>query len=182
MESSDWLCAADDRLVEGFDKAFAHVLEADPYDEDTADDIDGNDNPLLDGVTEWFDALVKLLCGYAIEVALVEGGIAELPELPVVNKLGGIPKFNRAFWNVGSFNRVCLSTPSLSKPNLSRNADAAALGLLVRGGIVFELGAGDGLRCLGLGVIAGFALWGKLECHGLTVLRLLFSVLDDEGE
>ena len=75
-----------------------------------------------------------------------------------------------------------MSTPNLSSPNLSSSADAAELGLVVRGGIVFELGAGEGLRCLGLGVIAGFPVWGKLECQGLTVLRLLFSVLDDEGE
>lgn len=97
MESNDWLCAADAKLVAGFDKA--HVVEVPPYNEDVVEGGDAwCDNPLMVGVAEWLDVMLKLLCGYDKVFIKVDGGIVELLVLlvPIPSKLGGIPRFKRA--------------------------------------------------------------------------------------
>lgn len=123
--------------------------------------------------------MLKLLVGYANEV---EGGIEWLLEVAAASRFGGMPRLTRALLNTGSLSRVCGSTPNLSSPNFSNKAVAAALGFVVKGGIFFELGAGDGLECFGLGVMVVLGLDAKFGCHGLTVFLFPRSALDDDGE
>lgn len=61
LESKDWLCAAEDRLLDELDNEDAHEVDAAPCIDDPVEEIDGNDSPLLEADVGWFDALVKLL-------------------------------------------------------------------------------------------------------------------------